>query len=129
MTRSRAHAARKHEEKLKIAEKKAATKLLSECFPRVSKIVILMDYNPDSSRMMRTVNYYPSDNAFFQLHCMRKDCIDGMFDLSRAISGMIKTRKKVDRGEMVCRGEGCSQSKDPVRIFYEIRVQYGRNSK
>ncbi len=129
MTRSRAHLARKHEEKLKMAEKKAATKLISECCPTVSKIVFRMDYNPDSSRMMRTINFSPEDYAFFHMHCLRKDCFDGGFNLTSAVKSMVKKKKRTDKGRMVCKGEGCGVSKEPVEIFYEIKVQYSRVAK
>lgn len=129
MTRSRAYLARKNEEKQKVAEKKIAARLVSERFPSVSKVVLLMDYNPDSSRMMRTVNIFPSDFAYFHMHCLRKDCLDGGFNLTPAVQAMIKKKKRTDKGRMVCKGEGCSVSKDPVVIFFEIKIQYSRKSK
>lgn len=104
-----------------------ASGLVSERFPDVSGIVIHMTYfhkgvNP--VLMVRTVNFFPSGYAYFNMDCMIRDCVDGGFDLTSVITGMIKHRKKLGKGKLVCKGKNDALASDHASIAYEIRIKY-----
>jgi hypothetical protein len=101
--------------------------LVSERFPDVSGIVIHMTYyhkgvNP--VLMVRTVNFFPSGYAYFNMDCMIKDCVDGGFDLTSVVTDMIKHHKKLGKGKLVCKGKNDALASDHASIAYEIRIQY-----
>ena len=59
--------------------------LVSERFPTVAGIVIGMTYYHNAENpilMQRTVNIFPTSNAFFNMECMIKTCEGGGFDLT-----------------------------------------------
>jgi hypothetical protein len=104
-----------------------ASGLVSERFPDVSGIVIHMTYyhkgvNP--VLMVRTVNFFPSSYAYFNMDCMIRDCVDGGFDLTSVITDTIKHRKKLGKGKLVCKGKNDALASDHASIAYEIRIQY-----
>ncbi len=104
-----------------------ASGLVSERFPDVSGIVIHMTYfhkgvNP--VLMVRTVNFFPSGYAYFNMDCMIRDCVDGGFDLTSVITNMLKHRKKLGKGKLVCKGKNDALASDHASIAYEIRIKY-----
>jgi len=104
-----------------------ASGLVSERFPDVSDIVIHMTYyhkgvNP--ILMVRTVNFFPSGYAYFNMDCMIKDCVDGGFDLTSVVNDMVKHRKKLGKGKLVCKGKNDALASDHASITYEIRIHY-----
>ncbi len=106
---------------------KLASGLVSERFPDVSGIVIHMTYyhkgvNP--VLMVRTVNFFPSGYAYFNMDCMIRDCVDGGFDLTSVVTNLIKHHKKLGKGKLVCNGKNDSLASDHASIAYEIRIQY-----
>ena len=108
------------------------TGLLSKKYPNVSGIVIHMTYFNNSENpllMERTVNVFPSSYAYFLMECMTKTCEEGGFNLSRIISKHIKLKKKVARGEMICKGKIDKATKDHASISYKIEIKYGRRVK
>lgn len=109
-----------------------ASGLVSERFPEVSGIVTHMTYyhkgvNP--ILMVRTVNFFPSSYAYFNMDCMIKDCVDGGFDLTSVITDMVKNHKKLDKGKLVCNGKNDALAFDHASIDYEIRIQYNKQSQ
>ncbi len=111
-------------------QNRLAAGLLSERFPEVSGIVINMTYyqkGSDSVLMLRTVNVIPSDSAYFNMECMTKGCVDGGYDLTKIIAKMVKARKKVSRGKLVCCGKTDSPSSDHASIDYEIGIEYRKS--
>ncbi|MDA8433363.1 MAG: hypothetical protein M0Z60_10445 [Nitrospiraceae bacterium] len=98
--------------------------LVAAQFPQVAQIVVNMTYNQKGIKqaLARTVNFFPSSYAFFRVDCLSKDCLDGGFDLTPVITGMIGNRKKVAKGDLSCEGE--SPSSGHSAIIYEVSIQY-----
>ncbi len=93
-------------------------------FPEVTEIVVRMTYNQRGIKnsLCRVVNFFPDSSALFRIDCLNKECIDGGFDLTQVISGMIRNRKETARGNVSC--EGNSLSADHSTIVYEVSIQY-----
>ena len=63
-------------------------------FPEVANIVMNMTYNQRGAKsILRTFNFTPNNYAFFMINCLRKDCVDGGFDLTHVITAMIRNRR------------------------------------
>jgi hypothetical protein len=108
-------------------EDKIAAGLVSEHYPKVSGMVIHMTYYQKALNpvlMLRTVNFFPTSYAYFNMECMIKGCVDGGFDLTSIIDNLIKNHKKSAKGKMVCCGENDSLSPDHAHISYEISIKY-----
>lgn len=101
--------------------------LVSECFPGVSNIIIEMTYylkGFQQASMVRTVNFWPSRHAYFNMECMIKDCDDGGFDLTSVIAMMVKKHEEKGTGELSCKGKINSRPSQHARIEYTITIQY-----
>jgi len=112
-------------------QRKIATGLVSERFPEISGIVIQMTYfrkglNP--ILMQRTVNIIPTGYAYFNMDCMTSGCVDGGFDLTPVIKGMVKKRTKLKKGTLVCNGKSPDLASDHANISYEIAIKFNRKS-
>mgnify|MGYP006269066267 CR=1 FL=1 len=115
-----------------LKQKKLASGPLSERFPNVAGITITMTYYQKGTNpvlMLRTVHMHPLDSAYFHMECMIKGCLDGGFNLSRVIAHMVKNRKKVERGKLVCHGKIDSRSLDHASADYEISIEYKKSGK
>jgi hypothetical protein len=113
-------------------QRKLETGLVSECFPEVSDIVIQMTYylkGFDQASMVRTINFWPSRHAYFNMDCMIKDCVDGGFDLTSVINHMIKKREKSGKGALFCKGKISNRTSQHSRVTYKITIKYSTNSK
>ena len=113
-------------------QRKLETGLISECFPEVSDIVIQMTYylkGVDQASMVRTINFWPSRHAYFNMDCMIKDCVDGGFDLTSVINHMIKKREKSGKGVLFCKGKISDRASQHSRVAYKITIKYSTNSK
>jgi hypothetical protein len=113
-------------------ERRLAAGLVSDRFPNVSGIVMYMTYHgeiSDKVLMIRTVNFFPSSYAFFNMECMTKGCVNGGFDLTPVITTMIKNHKKSVKGKMVCKGKSDKLASNHSRIYYAINIQYKKQSK
>jgi hypothetical protein len=92
-------------------------------FPEVATIVMNMTYNQSGSKsILRTFNFTPNSYAFFIVNCLRKDCIDGGFDLTKVITEMIRNRRAVAKGALRC--EGTDSSTNHSAIVYEVDIHY-----
>lgn len=93
-------------------------------FPEVASIVISMIYNQKGIKesLPRTVNFFPGSYAFFTVNCLSKECVDGGFDLTQVIAGMVGKRKEAAKGELSCEGSGSSA--DHSAIVYEVSIKY-----
>ena len=108
-------------------EDKIAAGLVSEHYPKVTGMVIHMTYYQKAVNpvlMVRTVNFFPTSYAYFNMECMIKGCVDGGFNLTSIIANLIKSHKKSAKGKMVCSGQGDSLSPDHAHVSYEITIQY-----
>jgi hypothetical protein len=113
-------------------QRKLESGLVSECFPEVSYIVIHMTYylkGVDQASMVRTVNFWPSRHAYFNMDCMIKDCVDGGFDLTSVINHMIKKHEKSGKGDLSCKGKISNRTSQHSRVAYKISIKYSTNSK
>jgi hypothetical protein len=57
---------------------------------------------------------------------MIRGCEGGGFDLTRLIRKQIKDKKKVTKGEMICKGKNGDFASNHSHIVYEVNVQYGK---
>jgi hypothetical protein len=106
---------------------KIAAGLVSERFPEVSGMVINMTYYQKVANpvlMVRTLNVFPTDYAYFLMECALKDCVDGGFDLTPVISELVRKRKRSASGSMVCGGENDFLPSGHASISYEININY-----
>ena len=112
---------------------KQSAGLVADRFPGVSGIVVRMKYYQklliSPVLMVRTVHFYPDGYAYFNMACMTKECVDGGFDLTPAITSLVKHHKRSGTGKMICKGDGNSLSDGHASIFYEINVQYNERSR
>ncbi len=96
---------------------------MSDLFPEVAGIDIRMTYNQQGIKsLLRTFKFSPDSYAYFRVDCLSKDCVDGGFDLTKVITGMIKKRREAAKGELSCGGGG-SQA-DHSAIVYEVAIHY-----
>lgn len=108
-------------------QRKLAAGLISECFPKVSDIIIHMTYYQKAANpvmMNRIINFWPTQYAYFNMDCMIKGCVDGGFDLTSVIAKMIKNRKKSEKGKLTCNGKSDTLSSDHASVTYQINVKY-----
>jgi hypothetical protein len=128
MTNKQDYLAKKEQNK----RKKLSSGLISEKFPKISSIVINMQYYQKLSErifMVRTVNFSPSSYAYFYMDCLTKNCLNGGFEFSPVISGLIKKRKKAGKGKFICNGKNDSLDKGHVNISYTINIKYNGRSR
>jgi hypothetical protein len=127
MGRGKNYAALQHSRKLEENRKKLEAGLVSERFPKVKNIKLKMTYfqtPPGHVLMERTVRFFATSPAYFQMKCFIKDCTEGGFDLSRTMASLIRRRKKTGKGTMLCAGKGDGLPKDHSHITYEITIGY-----
>ena len=113
-------------------QNKLAMGLLSERFPEVASIVFHLTYYQKGANpvlMLRTINVLPIDSAYFNMDCLIKGCVDGGFNLTGVIKDMVKTRKKIARGKLSCRGKPDTNVSDHASLEYEITIQYNKKSR
>lgn len=111
-------------------QRKLSAGLISECFPEVSEIIMRMTYYQkatNSIMMFRTVNFWPSHHAYFNMDCMIKDCNDGGFDLTSVITKMIQNHKKFAKGKLLCNGNIDALTSEHASIAYQITVKYSES--
>lgn len=116
------HAARM-EKMQEIMEQKRAAGSVATHFPEVANIVMNMTYNQKGAKsILRTFNFTPGSYAFFIVNCLRKDCVDGGFDLTQVITTMIRNRRAEVKGSLSCAGTDSSTNHSD--IVYEVAIQY-----
>jgi len=93
-------------------------------FPEVTGVVISMIYNQRGIQksLPRVINFYPGSYALFRIDCLNKECVDGGFDLTQVITGMIRNRREAAKGDLSC--EGDCPSANHSTIAYEVAIQY-----
>ncbi len=116
-----------HFAKLEMLKKnKLAAGLLQERFPKVSGIVIQMRYYHRSRQLLmeRTVNFCPSDYAYFKMGCMTRGCENGGFDLAVVINDLVKKGGKSAKGGLCCEGTSPELEAGHASIDYKISINY-----
>lgn len=109
-----------------IAERKQQridASLVSEIFPRVTKISISMRYNKTGvlEPLSRTVNFFPGSLALFKVNCLCSECAEGGFEFTKIISSMIGTRKTSSKGKISC--ESCS-TPECLNVAYTVTIKH-----
>jgi hypothetical protein len=105
-------------------QRKLDAGLVEAQFPEVTVIVISMIYNQRGIQksLPRVINFYPGSYALFRIDCLSKDCVDGGFDLTQVIAGMIKNRREAAMGDLSCEGD-CAYANHST-IAYKVSIQY-----
>jgi hypothetical protein len=103
--------------------------LISEHFPKVSSIVIDVTnsygkINPIT--VLRTLNFWPSSYAYFNIECLSKGCLDGGFGLNQVITTMVRSHKESGKGEIACDGNNISF--DHSKFHYKINIRYNNRA-
>lgn len=101
--------------------------LVAERFPSVADMVITMRYfqrSVKSPLMVRTVNFFPTSYANFNMACMTRGCNAGGFELSPVIEDMVKTVTKMSKGSLLCFGSADTLSADHAHIEYKVVIRY-----
>jgi hypothetical protein len=109
-----------------LKKKKLAAGLVSERFPGVSEIVFRLTYYQRGQQpvlMVRTMNFLPTDYAFFHMDCTREECSNGGFDLFPVVSRLVRERKKTIKGKICCEGRNDSLVPGHASIAYEVSIQ------
>lgn len=93
-------------------------------FPEVTGIIINMIYSQRGilKSLPRVVNFFPGSSALFRIDCLNKECVNGGFDLTQVITGMIRNHREAAIGDLSCEGDG--PSADHSTIAYEVAIQY-----
>jgi hypothetical protein len=109
-----------------LKKKKLAAGLVSERFPGISEIVFRLTYYQRGQHpvlMVRTLNFLPTDYAYFHMDCTREECTNGGFDLMPVVAGLVRDRKKAVKGKICCEGKNEALVPGHASIAYEISVQ------
>ncbi len=106
-------------------QQKSEAGRLSEVYPKVTKIVINMRYAQTGvlDPLSRIINFYPDSSARFTVTCLCSDCIEGVFDFTKIIRSMVRTRKTVSKGAISC--ESCS-SPECSDVAYSVNIKYSQ---
>ena len=98
--------------------------LVSARFPSVEGVVVSMTYSQRGvlNPVPRKVHFSPGSSALFIISCLSKECVDGGFDLTQIITGMIDRRKATAQGCLGC--EGGNSPAGHSKIDYEVAITY-----
>ncbi len=115
---------RKNTARIEKQQRKLDAGFLHVQYPEVAGIVVNMTYNQTGIQksLCRVINFLPDSSALFRIDCLNKECVDGGFDLTHIITGMIKNRKKSVKGNLIC--EGDFPSADHSTIDFEVAIKY-----
>jgi hypothetical protein len=115
---------RKNAARMERRQRKLDAGFMDAQFPEVAGIVISMIYNQKGIQksLPRVVNFFPGSCALFRIDCLNKECVDGGFDLTQVITGMIRSRREAAKGDLRC--EGDSPSDNHSAITYEVTIKY-----
>ncbi len=105
-------------------QRKLDAGVMAAQFPEVTGIVINMTYSQTGilKSLPRVVNFFPGSSALFRIDCLNKTCVDGGFDLTKVITGMIRNRREAAKGDLSCEGDG--PSADHSTIAYKVAIKY-----
>ena len=115
---------RKNTARMEKQQRKLDAGFVQAQFPEVAGIVVNMIYNQRGIQksLPRVVNFFPGSSALFRIDCLNKECIDGGFDLTQVITGMIRNRRAAAKGDLSCEGDG--PSAEHSTIAYEVAIKY-----
>jgi len=111
------------EKRQEIMRQKCEAGSVATRFPEVASIIMSMTYTQNGARsILRTFHFTPNSDAFFVVNCLRRDCVDGGFDLTKVITAMVRNRKVAAKGTLTCSGTDSSTGHSD--IVYEVAIQY-----
>jgi len=111
------------EKKQEMIQQRQDAGFIAANFPEVVDINMHMTYNQKGAKsILRNFHFTPDSYAFFRINCLRKDCVDGGFDLTQVITAMIRNRRMEAQGAISC--EGTDSSTNHSDITYDIAIQY-----
>ncbi|MBF0506738.1 MAG: hypothetical protein HQL09_07870 [Nitrospirae bacterium] len=115
---------RKNAARMERRQRKLDAGFVEAQFPEVAGISIKMTYNQKGIQksLPRVVNFFPGSSALFRIDCLSKECVDGGFDLTQVINGMVRNRRETAKGDLTCEGDGPSVGHST--IVYEVAIQY-----
>lgn len=115
---------RKNAARMERRQRKLDAGFIAAQFPEVQGIVVNMIYNQRGIQksLCRVVNFFPGSSALLRIDCLNKECVDGGFDLTQVITGMIRNRREAAKGDLSCEGDGPSANHST--IAYEVSIQY-----
>ncbi len=109
-----------------LKKKKLAAGLVADRFPGISEIVLHLTYYQRGQQpvlMERTLNFLPTDYAYFHMDCVREECTNGGFDLTQVVASLVKNHKKKVKGRICCDGKNESVIPGHASIAYEVSIQ------
>jgi len=110
-------------------KKRLAAGLVSHCFPVVSHIAIQMQYVREISNqtfLKRTVNFFPTSHAYFDMRCLTKHSCDRGFKLTSMVYDMVNCHKKSENGNMVCHCKNGPYAPNCISLAYDISINYNK---
>jgi hypothetical protein len=115
---------RKNAARIERQQRKLDADLLETLFPEVTGIVVIMTYKQQGllRSFTRVINFFPGSYALFRINCLNKECVDGGYDFTQVIAGMIGNRSKTTKGNLSCAGS-CPAGKNST-IAYNVAIQY-----
>jgi len=99
--------------------------LISEHFPDIESIFIKINNSygkKNPIKIAREFKFIPESQAYFNIECLNKNCLDGGFDLAGVIDTMIKSHTGSGEGELSCNGSELSP--EHSHISYKITINY-----
>ncbi len=115
---------RKNAARIERQQQEREADLMETLFPEVAGIVINMTYSQQGilKSFARVINFFPGSYALFRINCLNKECVDGGYDFTQVITGMIRNRSKVAKGNLSCEGS-CPTVKNST-VLYNVAVKY-----
>jgi hypothetical protein len=111
------------ERRQEMMEQKREAGSIATRFPEVASIIMNMTYKQKgTTSILRTFHFTPKSYAFFVVNCLRRDCVDGGFDLTEVITMMVRNRKVGTKGALSCKGTDSANNHSD--IAYEVTIQY-----
>ena len=111
------------EKRQEVMRQKCEAGSVATRFPEVASIIVNMTYNQHGAKsILRTFHFNPDSYAFFVINCLRRDCVDGGFDLTQVITALVRNRGVDAKGALSCKGADSSTGHSD--IVYEVAIQY-----
>jgi len=106
-------------------QQKVDVSLVSELFPKVTEIVIGMQYSQTGALepLSRTINFFPGSSATFKVNCLCSECVESAFDFTKIITAMVKNHKTGSKGEISCENCPAPECSD---VAYSVTIKYAR---
>jgi hypothetical protein len=104
----------------------ATAERVGEKYPSVTHLSLSLSIRAPNNELEPTLNgrSFGSDaRAYFRFKCKNVDCVDGGFDLSSEIDGMVRQHAGEISGRHVCQGWESRKMVDQRRCLYELNFK------